>query len=86
MNHTFLSRLSQKDAMSSADDEPATFLLQKDSNASLSDLWNRDACVRAVQKVIGYSSKSLREKSTGFGLKISVHQQWHLAGTAGQAY
>lgn len=38
---TFLSRLSQKLANSSALVEPATFLLQNASNASFSALWNR---------------------------------------------
>lgn len=45
---TFLSRLSQKDAMSSALELPATDLLQNASNASLSDLWNRDAFMKQV--------------------------------------
>ena len=39
---TFLSRLSQKLAMSSAVVAPATDLLQKFSKASLRALWNRE--------------------------------------------
>ena len=48
---TFLSRLSQKLAMSSADEVPATFLLQKLSNASLS-AWRGGGGARQISVML----------------------------------
>eukprot|EP00983_Pelagomonas_calceolata_P116279 1160284-Pelagomonas_calceolata.AAC.7 len=45
---TFLSRLSQNEAISSALELPATDLLQKPSKASFRDLWKRDAFMKQV--------------------------------------